>query len=71
MQWQLQEAKNKLSQVIQSAIKSGPQSITIRGKETAVILSEEDYRKLTKKRTWAKMDITIERSRDTGRNIDL
>jgi prevent-host-death family protein len=42
MSWQLQEAKNKLSKVIDDARTSGPQSITVRGKETAVVLSAED-----------------------------
>jgi prevent-host-death family protein len=45
--WQLQEAKAMLSEVIKaSGIK--PQVITVRGKETAVILSIEYYKKLTK-----------------------
>jgi prevent-host-death family protein len=44
--WQLQEAKNKLSQVVAEAQRSGPQVITRRGSKTAVILSFEDYRRL-------------------------
>ncbi len=44
--WQLQEAKNKLSEVVEQALKHGPQVITRRGKETAIVLSYEDYRKL-------------------------
>lgn len=47
-EWQLQEAKNKLSQVIKLARHEGPQMVTLRGKETAVILSAEDYKKLTR-----------------------
>jgi prevent-host-death family protein len=43
--WQLQDAKAKLSEVIQSAAEA-PQVITIRGEETAVILSMDKYRKL-------------------------
>jgi prevent-host-death family protein len=45
--WQLQDAKNRFSEVINHAIESGPQVITRRGKETAVVLSADDYRKLT------------------------
>jgi prevent-host-death family protein len=45
--WQLQEAKAQLSQVIRNAATS-PQIITLRGEETAVILSTEQYNKLTK-----------------------
>jgi antitoxin Phd len=45
-QWQLQEAKNKFSEVVDKAISSGPQEITRHGKKTAVVLSFKDYRKL-------------------------
>ena len=44
--WQLQEAKNKLSELVDAALVDGPQIITRRGRETAVVLSYEDYRKL-------------------------
>jgi len=43
--WQLQEAKAMFSEVIKAAFLK-PQIITVHGKETAVILSCEDYRKL-------------------------
>jgi len=45
-EWQLQEAKNRFSEVVGEALKQGPQLITRRGKKTVVILSCEDYRKL-------------------------
>jgi prevent-host-death family protein len=44
--WQLQEAKNKLSEVVDEAITNGPQVITKRGVETAIVLSYRDYRAL-------------------------
>jgi prevent-host-death family protein len=44
--WQLQDAKNRFSQVINEALKDGPQVITRRGVETAVVLSFADYRKM-------------------------
>ena len=43
--WQLQEAKNKFSEVVDEAIKHGPQIITKRGVETVVVLSYTEYRK--------------------------
>ena len=43
--WQLQEAKAMFSEVIKAAALK-PQTITIRGKEAAVILSVEEYKKL-------------------------
>jgi len=48
-EWQLQEAKAMLSEVIKAA-ELKPQIITVRGKETAVILSYEEYRKLSSPR---------------------
>ena len=44
--WQLQEAKNKLSKLVDEAMKSGPQIITRRGVEVAIVLSVEEYRQL-------------------------
>lgn len=44
--WQLQDAKNRFSEVVDDAVRKGPQVITRRGIETAVVLSAEDYRKL-------------------------
>lgn len=44
--WQLQEAKNKFSEVVEEALKHGPQVITRRGIETAIVLSYVEYRRL-------------------------
>jgi antitoxin Phd len=44
--WQLQEAKNKLSQVVEEAISNGPQVITKRGVEAVIVLSYVEYRKM-------------------------
>ena len=46
--WQFQEAKNKLSEVVNRALKLGAQVITRRGKEVAVVISYSDYQKLQK-----------------------
>ncbi len=45
--WQVQEAKTRLSEVIEEASQKGPQIITRHGAERAVILSIADYRALT------------------------
>jgi len=44
--WQLQEAKNKFSEVVDGAIQQGPQVITKRGAEVAVVISSKEYRKI-------------------------
>jgi antitoxin Phd len=46
--WQLQEAKNRFSEVVEEAIKNGPQTITRRGVETAVLISASDFRAMRK-----------------------
>jgi prevent-host-death family protein len=80
MMWQVQQAKARLSEVIERARTDGPQFITRHGAEQAVILSIEDYRSMTA----PKMDFVsyllsgpkvegfeIERDMDTGRDVDL
>jgi len=82
MLWQLQDAKNKFSQVVQEARKE-PQIITLRSKETVAIISIEDYRKLYLQKNkpsllnimqnspWKNIELDISRSKDTGRDIEL
>ncbi len=43
MEWQLQDAKNQFSKVVQKARHEGPQEITVRGERAAVVLSAVDY----------------------------
>lgn len=47
MNWQLQERQDRLNQVVEEALRVGPQVITANGEETAVVLSMEEYRRLT------------------------
>jgi antitoxin Phd len=44
--WKLEDAKAKLSEVVRLAGIKGPQMVTVRGKEAAVILTPEAYRQL-------------------------
>ena len=46
--WQLQEAKARLSEVVKTAVKEGPQEITVRGETAAVLLSGRDYARLAR-----------------------
>lgn len=80
-QWQLQEAKNRLSQVVDSALHDGPQTITLRGKPAVVIVPFEDYRKLTQPRTRLSqffqesplhaVELDLRRSDDLPRTVEL
>src|SRR6059058_4422081 len=49
--WQIQEAKDKLGEVIEEAIQHGPQIISREGTEIAVVLSYEEYLVLKGART--------------------
>ena len=44
--WSLADAKAKLSEVVERAKTQGPQHLTKNGKDAAVLLSAEDYRRL-------------------------
>ena len=46
--WQIQDAKNKLSEVIARALKQGPQLITRHGEKTVVVVSYVEYENLRK-----------------------
>jgi prevent-host-death family protein len=75
--WQLQTAKNRLSELVDDAVNQGPQTITRHGKPTAVVLSVEDYRKIRAGKSslsgfFARsplrgQELDLSRSRDTGR----
>ena len=79
--WQLQEAKNRLSEVVDKAISQGPQIVSRRGKEAVIILSIEDYRKMNRpkkglveffrKSPLYGLDLDINRSSDLPRKIKL
>lgn len=44
--WQLQHAKNRFSELVEAALREGPQEITRHGKPVAVVLSRDEYERL-------------------------
>ncbi|MDF1761187.1 MAG: type II toxin-antitoxin system Phd/YefM family antitoxin [Coxiellaceae bacterium] len=80
-QWQLQEAKAKLSDLINKALTQGPQNITVRGESKAVVISIDEYEKLTKnKKTFLQLmrqsplvgiDLDVARDKSITRDTDL
>ncbi|NCT22352.1 type II toxin-antitoxin system Phd/YefM family antitoxin [bacterium] len=46
--WQIQDAKNKLSEVIARALRQGPQLITRHGEKTVVVVAYTEFEKLRK-----------------------
>ncbi len=79
--WKLETAKARLSEVVRQAKDQGPQTITVRGENTAVLLSTDDYLRLTGSNDltcWVDHfranfvgDIDLDRDVDTGRELDL
>ncbi len=78
--WQIQQAKTKLSEVIEEANNNGPQIITRHGTERAVLLSIAQYRALTARQPDFRAyllggpkvdDFDIPRDADLGREIVL
>ena len=79
--WALQDAKSKFSQVVEEASSNGPQIVTKRGKEAAVILSFEDFCNLSNRKgslvdffrnsPLSDTEFSIERSEDLDREIEL
>lgn len=46
MPWQVQDAKARFSEFLNQTLKEGPQVVTRRGVETAVLVSIEEWRRL-------------------------
>lgn len=79
--WKLETAKARLSEVVRQAKEAGPQTITVRGQDAAVVVSAEQYLRLTsdpkgehwvdRLRALGPIDIEIVRDPDTGRDFEL
>ena len=79
MEWKLAEAKNKFSEVINKALLEGPQKV-VRRDQSFIIIEENQYNKLTGKKSSFKnyilnspsldgLDLT--RNQSPMRNTDL
>lgn len=77
--WQLQEAKNKFSNLVDKARHDGPQIVTRHGKESVVIIAIEEYQKLNKPtsdlisffKKSPLSDINLDLARDKGASRDI
>ncbi len=80
MSWQLQEAKQKFSQLVRRALDEGPQVVTRHVEEVVVVLSAQEYRRLQGNArsfkefllSWPDLSLLdLERARDLPRDVDL
>jgi prevent-host-death family protein len=77
--WQLQEAKQRFSELIRSVEADGPQFVTRHGEEVAVVVSIAEYRHLRNTGTDFKaflqcapdVDLEISRSALPARHVEL
>ena len=79
--WQVQEAKARFSELVRDAAESGPQTITVRGRRAAVVLSADDYDRLKRPELSTReflrvssrvgVDLDIERDKSLPREVDL
>ncbi len=79
--WQLQDAKSKFSKLVDKAMHNEPQFVTKHGDDAVVILSIEDYNKMTTPDTdlltffrhspLKGVDLDINRNTDVPRDIKL
>ncbi|WP_067471285.1 type II toxin-antitoxin system Phd/YefM family antitoxin [Nocardia amamiensis] len=79
MSWQVQEAKQRFSELIRSATTDGPQVVTRHGEEIAVVIDIAEYRKLRGEVIDFKdflrsepglEDLDLARSREVPRDLD-
>ncbi len=80
MKWQLQEAKQRFSEVVRAARAEGAQFVTRHGEEVAVVLDITEYRRMMGAdvdlkdylRSAPELDaLEIVRPREPGRQVDF
>jgi len=79
--WQLQEAKNQFSMVVEDALNKGPQTITRHGKPAVIVVAVKEFKQTTKpKKKLSEFfadsplrgsGINLERVRDFPREVKL
>lgn len=79
--WQLQDAKNRFSELVDTVLTAGPQVVTRRGEDAVVVIPAKTYRELTQPKgslvdffansplRGARLDLT--RDHDTGQRVRL
>lgn len=79
--WQLQEAKNKFSELVRKATSEGPQTVTKHGKDSVVVVSAEEFKKTRQPKNslvnffqhspLASVDLDLDRDKSTSRDISI
>ncbi|NNG73005.1 type II toxin-antitoxin system Phd/YefM family antitoxin [Rhizobium laguerreae] len=79
--WKLEDAKARFSEVVRRAHSEGPQRVTVRGRDSVVVISAEELDQLTKaepKKPFVAFmesldlkELDLEREADYGRDAEL
>lgn len=77
--WQLQEAKNRFSEVVDRALNEGPQEVSRHGKKAVVVVSCDEFDRMTRGsdslveflRSSPLRGLDIDRPRDLPRDVAL
>jgi prevent-host-death family protein len=79
--WKLEDAKARFSEVVRRARSEGPQHVTVRGKDSVVVISTEELERLSKPaprkpfvdfmESLGLETLDTERGNDRGRDVEL
>ena len=78
--WQLQDAKNRFSELVDKTLDDGPQIVTKYGRPVVVVMSFDTFQTLTRPGSLSEFlllsplagtELNIERDRSLAREVDL
>ena len=79
--WKLEDAKARFSEVVRRAQSEGPQRVTVRGRDTVVVISAEEFERLLPKKRRVPFvrfmeslyveGLDLSREPDHGRDVEL
>jgi len=79
--WKLEDAKARFSEVVRRARNEGPQHVTVRGKDSVVVISSEELERLRKPAPKTSLidfmeglgleDLNLDRGADRERDVEL
>ena len=82
--WKLEDAKNRFSELVRTALAHGPQRVTRSGRDAVVVMSAEEYDRLAAPEdlvgflersplaeALAAGELELGRDRDLGRDVEL
>ncbi|MEI6357077.1 MAG: type II toxin-antitoxin system prevent-host-death family antitoxin [Verrucomicrobiota bacterium] len=77
--WQLQEAKNQFSLVVDNALAKGPQTVTRHGEPTVMVVSMAEFKKVKRRKKSILelfepirgLELDVTRDRSLPRDVEL